>query len=373
MREELSNSELERYARHLSLPGVGLEGQQRLKNSSILVVGAGGLGSPCLLYLAAAGFGQIGIIDDDKVDVSNLQRQVIHSNANLGEPKVESAKRRLLDLNPDISVKIFNNRLNIENALDLIGQFDIIVDGTDNFQTRYLINDACEILNKTWIFASIHQFEGQVSVFNLSSGLNYRDLFPKPPPLEFAPNCAEAGVLGILPGIIGSIQATEAIKIILDIGTPLSGKLFVFNALSMTSRILKFEANKSRELVSELSLESEYCISKSSMSSGDITPAEYINRINDDWNPFLLDVRREDEESISRIEGTSLRIVHTEIPNRIQEIPSDRDIVIYCRSGVRSAAVQRFLFEAGRTNTILNLKGGILKWSDTVDSSVIKY
>tara|TARA_B100001769_G_scaffold272951_1_gene268233 strand:- start:31 stop:1149 length:1119 start_codon:yes stop_codon:yes gene_type:complete len=372
MHEELSNSELERYARHISLPQVGLEGQIKLKNSSVLVVGAGGLGSPCLLYLAAAGFGQIGIIDDDKVDVSNLQRQVIHSNANLGELKVNSAKRRLLDLNPEISVKIFNARLDIENALDLIKQFDIIIDGTDNFQTRYLINDACEILNKIWIFASIHQFEGQVSTFNVSPGLNYRDLFPKPPPLEFAPNCAEAGVLGILPGIIGSIQATEAIKIILGIGNILSGKLFLFNALSMSSRILKFEANTSRGLISELSLESEYCMSNS--SSGDITPLEYVNKINNNgWQPFLIDVRRPDEELISKIEGTNLTIVHTEIPNRIQEIPSDRDIVIYCRSGVRSAAVQRFLLEAGHTNTILNLKGGILNWSDTVDSTVRKY
>ena len=372
MHEELSNSELERYARHLSLPQVGMKGQIKLKNSSVLVVGAGGLGSPCLLYLAAAGLGNIGIIDDDKVDVSNLQRQVIHSNANLGEFKVDSAKRRLLDLNPEITVRTFNSRLNIENALDLIKQFDIIIDGTDNFQTRYLINDACEILNKVWIFASIHQFEGQVSTFNSSHGLNYRDIFPKPPPLEFAPNCAEAGVLGILPGIIGSIQAAEAIKIILGMGNILSGKLLLFNALSMSSRILKFEANTSRGLISELSLESEYCMSNSSF--GDITPLEYMDKINtDNWKPFLLDVRRPDEEIISKIEGTNLTIAHTEIPNRIQEIPSDRDIVIYCRSGVRSAAVQRFLIEAGHANRILNLKGGILNWSDTVDSSVRKY
>lgn len=373
MYDELSISEAERYARHLSLPQVGLEGQKKLKNSSILVVGAGGLGSPCLLYLAAAGLGEIGIIDDDKVDVSNLQRQVIHCTSNLGESKVDSAKRRLLDLNPDISVKIFNKRLNIENALELIKQFDIIIDGTDNFQTRYLINDACEILNKIWIFGSIHQFEGQVSTFNVSPGLNYRDLFPKPPPLELAPNCSEAGVLGILPGVIGSIQATEAIKIILGIGDSLSGKLFLFNALSMSSRILKYDANISRKLISELSLESEYCTSNSFMDSGEINPIDYMDKINNGWEPFLLDVRREDEELISQIQNTNLRINHMEIPNRLQEIPSDRDLVIYCRSGVRSAAVQRFLIEDGRTNIILNLKGGILNWSDTVDSNVKKY
>jgi adenylyltransferase/sulfurtransferase len=371
MHEELSNSELERYARHISLPQVGLTGQKKLKNASVLVVGAGGLGSPCLLYLAAAGFGKIGIIDDDEVDITNLQRQVIHCNTNLGELKVESAKKRLLDLNPEISVKIYKSRLNIQNALDLFTHYDIIIDGTDNFQTRYLINDACEILNKVWIFASIHQFEGQVSTFNLSPGLNYRDLFPKPPPMEFAPNCSEAGVLGVLPGIIGTIQAAEAIKIILGIGKPLSGKLFLFNALSMTSRILKFEANTSRGLISELSLESEYCMS---ISSGDITPLEYVNKINEDgWKPFLLDVRRPDEEMISKIEGTNLRIKHTEIPQRYPEIPKDRDIVIYCRSGARSSAVRKFLLQAGYTNTILNLKGGILNWSDTVDSNIAKY
>ena len=369
----LTNDEKARYARHLLLPQVGEVGQKKIKSSSVLVVGAGGLGSPVLLYLAAAGIGRIGIIDDDKVDITNLQRQIIHSTSSVGELKVESAKRRINQINPEIVIEIFDERLNIENAEKIIDKFDIVVDGTDNFSTRYTISDCCEILDKPWVFGSIHRFEGQVSVFNLNGSPNYRDLFPKPPPLELAPNCAEAGVLGILPGIIGSIQASEAIKLILDIGDPLSGKLFLFNALSMSSRVLKYDANVSRNLISELSLESEYCTSNSSLNSGEINPIDYIDRINNGWKPFLLDVRRENEELISQIDNTNLRINHTEIPNRLQEIPSDRDLVIYCRSGVRSAVVQRVLIESGRKNIILNLKGGILNWSDTVDSNVKKY
>tara|TARA_B110000881_G_C18546981_1_gene501779 strand:- start:104 stop:1228 length:1125 start_codon:yes stop_codon:yes gene_type:complete len=374
MSDELTNSEKTRYSRHLSLPQVGLEGQLKLTKSSILVVGAGGLGSPSLLYLAAAGIGHIGVIDDDVIDITNLQRQVIHNTSSVGEAKVNSAKRRLLELNPDISVTTFQSRLGIDNALDIISKFDIIIDGTDNFQTRYLINDACEILGKPWIFGSIHQFEGQVSTFNLSHGTNYRDIFPETPPAGFAPNCSEAGVLGVLPGIIGSIQATEAIKLVLDIGQPLSCKLLVFDALTMSSRILNFKANTSRVLISELSLEDEYCMSENTNEILEILPADYIARKKQGWNPFLLDVRREDEELIATINGTDLRICHVEIPSRYRELPLDRDLVIYCRSGVRSAAVQRFLSDSQWPhNNIYNLVGGILNWSNTVDPSIRKY
>lgn len=374
MNEPLSDSEKVRYARHLTLPHVGVKGQQKLKNSSILVVGAGGLGSPSLLYLAAAGIGKIGIIDDDIVEITNLQRQVIHGTNRLGFSKVLSAKERLLDLNPEISITTFNSRINMGNALHIINQFDIIIDGTDNFTTRYLINDACEILGKPWIFGSIHQFEGQVSVFNLEKGLNYRDLFPEMPPIELAPNCAEAGVLGVLPGIIGSIQSTEAIKIILEIGDILSGKLLVFNALNMSSRILKFNANVSRPLVTELSPEAEYCMSNEENNALEITPLEFKNKKENGWKPFLLDVRRADEELIASISGTNLRIEHSNVSDRFSEIPKNVDLVIYCRSGVRSAAIQRLLFKSGwGKNAVFNLKGGILSWSDTIDSNVKKY
>lgn len=370
----LSRSEMVRYSRHLSLPQVGIEGQKKLKKSSVLVVGAGGLGSPTLLYLAAAGIGKIGIIDDDVVEMTNLQRQIIHGTENLGISKVSSAQKRLEELNPEISIIPFESRININNALDIINQFDIIVDGTDNFNTRYLINDACEILSKPWVFGSIHQFEGQVSVFNINHGLNYRDLFPEPPPLGLAPNCAEAGVFGVLPGIIGSIQSTEVIKIILEIGDILSGKLLVFNALNMSSRILKFNANVSRDTISELSPEAEYCMSNVNHLALEITPLEYKSRKDDGWQPFLLDVRRLEEELIASINGTNLRIEHTNIPLRFSEIPNDQDLVIYCRSGVRSAAVQEFLCSSGwQKNRVFNLKGGILKWADTVNPNINKY
>ncbi len=369
-----SDSEMIRYSRHINLPEVGIIGQEKLKKSSVLVVGAGGLGSPSLLYLAAAGIGNIGVIDDDVVEMTNLQRQIIHSSKNIGHSKVESAKLRLNELNPDISVITFNSKLNIDNALSIINKFDVIIDGTDNFSTRYLINDACEILNKPWVFGSIHKFEGQVSVFNVEDGVNYRDLFPEAPPMELAPNCAEAGVLGVLPGIIGSIQCAETIKIILEIGDILSKKLLVFNALNMTSRILKFNSNKTRDPITTLSLEAEYCMSDIEINFLEITPVEFKNRKDRGWDPFLLDVRRMDEEIIAKIEFTDMRIEHNNIPSRFLEIPRHKDLVIYCRSGVRSLAVQKFLISSGwNQNQIFNLKGGILRWSDTVDSTIKKY
>ena len=291
-----------------------------------------------------------------------------------------SAKRRLSDLNPEITIEAYEGRLGVGNALDLIDEFDIVIDGSDNFSTRYLINDACEILGKPWVFGSIHRFEGQVTTFNLDGGPNYRDLFPETPPMELAPNCAEAGVLGVLPGIIGSIQATEAIKIILGVGEPLSGRLLVIDALDMRMRSLSYSPTPSRATVTELSDYTIECSNPANTNGGarremlEINPVDYIERIKQGWSPFLLDVRRMDEERIVSLEGTSLRIQHNLVPQRVEEIPRDRDVVIYCRTGGRSAAVARFLIGSRSPGGhVYNLTGGIHKWSDTVDSSIIKY
>ena len=376
----VSDEQSARYARHLSLPEVGPEGQRLLNEASILVVGAGGLGSPALLYLAAAGIGRIGIIDDDSVDLSNLQRQVLHGTSAVGEAKVISAERRLNDLNPEVTIEAYEARRGVVNALDLIDGFDLVIDGSDNFSTRYLISDVCEILGKPWVFGSIHRFEGQVTTFNLDGGPNYRDLFPKTPPPGLAPNCAEAGVLGVLPGIVGSIQATEAIKIILGVGEPLSGRLLVIDALGMGMRSLSYSHDPSRATVTDLSDYVIECsnpadtIEESQREMLEINPVDYVERVGQGWSPFLLDVRRMDEERIVSLEGTSLRIQHNLVPQRVEEIPHDRDVVIYCRTGGRSAAVARFLIDSrSPEGYVYNLTGGIHKWSDTVDSSIIKY
>ncbi len=362
----LSDDNRQRYARHLVLPSVGEEGQIKLLKSSVLVVGAGGLGSPAMLYLAAAGVGRIGIIDDDFVEESNLQRQIIHSTSSIGDAKAESAAERLRLLNPGIVVTPIVNRLTESNALSVIKDYDIVIDGTDNFASRYLIGDVCEILGKTWIFGSIHRFEGQVSTFNFQDGPNYRDLFPSAPPPELAPNCSEAGVLGVLPGIIGTIQATEAIKVILGIGEVMSGKLLTIDSLKMITRVLSFDTNPERSRGSGIGKEGE------SMKS--ISPMEFVKLKSEGWNPFLLDVRSESEESIISLEGTDLRITHTSIPGRFEEIPRGRDVVVYCRTGGRSGAVVRFLAQSGyESERIMNLEGGVHLWSDTVDSSIVKY
>ena len=379
-RSAVSNEQSVRYARHLTLPEVGPEGQRLLSEASILVVGAGGLGSPALLYLAAAGIGRIGVIDDDSVDLSNLQRQVLHGTAAIGEAKVASVERRLGDLNPDVAVEAHETRLVAGNALEVIGEYDLVIDGSDNFPTRYLISDACEILGKPWVFGSIHRFEGQVTTFNLDGGPNYRDLFPEAPPAELAPNCAEAGVLGVLPGIVGSIQATEAIKVILRMGEPLSGRLLVIDTLGMGIRSLSYSHDPSRATVTELSDYPIECLSEADEVEEtqhgmlEIGPIEYVERVGRGWSPFLLDVRRMDEERIVSLEGTSLRIQHNSVPQRADEVPSDRDVVVYCRTGGRSAAVARFLVASRNPEgRVYNLTGGIHEWSDTVDSSIRKY
>jgi len=268
----------------------------------------------------------------------------------------------------------------VGNALGLIGEYDVVIDGSDNFSTRYLIGDACEILGKPWVFGSIHRFEGQVATFNFDGSPNYRDLFPEAPPAELAPNCAEAGVLGVLPGIVGSIQATEAIKIILGIGELLSGRLLVIDALGMRMRSLSYSHDPSRPTVTELSEHTVECSSQADvieeLRSGmlEISPADYAERVGSGWTPFLLDVRRADEERLTSLEGTSLRIQHNSVPQRSDEIPRGRDVVVYCRTGVRSAAVARYLVTSRDSEgRVYNLSGGIHEWSDTVDSSVIKY
>tara|TARA_B000000477_G_C6087210_1_gene225991 strand:- start:780 stop:1793 length:1014 start_codon:yes stop_codon:yes gene_type:complete len=337
------------------------------------------------MYLAAAGVGRIGIIDDDKVDMTNLQRQIIHSTSSVGELKTESAKKRIHQINPEIVVELFDSRLTIENAEEIISKFDIIVDGTDNFATRYTISDCCEILGKPWVFGSIHRFEGQVSVFNLNGSPNYRDLFPKAPPPELAPNCAEAGVLGVLPGIVGSFQANEVLKIILKMDGILDYELLLIDTQTMNIRKLRYSMNKDREKVTELSEEAISCAlsldeeesldaSHNSENMKEISPLEYVEKLKNGWKPFFLDVRRESEEKIVSLPNTSLRIDHTDIPSRIDEIPKDREIVIYCRSGARSAMVANFLKLSGNyPMDVYNLSGGIHLWSSTIDSSVPRY
>ena len=381
-KDQLSPNERARYARHIILPDVGEDGQKALRQSSVMVIGAGGLASPALLYLAAAGIGKIGIIDDDEVDISNLQRQIIHSTSDVGSLKSDSARRSISELNPGVDVVSFNTRLNAGNSLQLLAGWDVVIDGSDNFPTRYTISDACEILGTPWIFGSIHRFQGQISVFNYNNGPNYRDLFPSSPSPELAPNCAEAGVLGVLPGIIGSMQASEAIKILLGIGKPLSGQLMVIDLKTMTTRLLTYGKDTTRKPITEMSEElvmaaceaTRHPAEPTSSNTLQISPIDFVKKRAQGWKPFLLDVRRADEESITSLQGTDLRIMHLEVPSKMQELPRDNDIVVYCRTGVRSDAVVRFLSDNGwRKENVYNLLGGIHLWSDTVDSSIIKY
>lgn len=372
---DLTDADRARYARHLVLPQVGPEGQTKLKAARVFCVGAGGLGSPALFYLAAAGVGHITIIDDDVIERSNLQRQILHRDDNIGTSKASSAKERMLNLNPSIDVTVHHERLTSENALDYIKGHDIVLDGTDNIPTRYLVNDACEILGIPWVYGSIYRFEGQVSVFNLNGGPTYRDLFPVPPPPEAVPSCEDGGVLGVLPGVIGSIQATEVAKILIGIGKPLRGRLLVYDALEMTSRILTFEANENRDEVTELIDYEGFCgIKKMDAPFSGISPTDYVSRKAKGWDPLFLDVRNEIEASIVSLPDTDALIPHDEILMRAADLPKDRDILFYCRSGLRSAmaayALTQFGFEANR---MFNLEGGVHAWHEEVDSAIPKY
>jgi len=383
----LTNDEVKRYSRHLIMPEVGVEGQERLKNGSVLCIGAGGLGSPAALYLAAAGVGRIGIVDFDVVDYSNLQRQVIHGTPDVGRSKLASAKDRLLALNPHITVDTYETALSSKNALDLFKPYDVILDGTDNFPTRYLTNDACVILGKPNAYGSIFRFEGQASVFATKGGPCYRCLYPEPPPPGLVPSCAEGGVLGVLPGVIGTIQATEAIKLIMGIGEPLIGRFLIYDALRMKFRELKLKRDPdcpvcgTHPTVTELIDYEEFCgvapapveVAASGASSNETeTDVKELKRKIDAKEDFyLLDVREPNEFKIGRIPGSTL-IPLGEVPQRVNEIPRGKEIIVLCKMGSRSARAAAYLRQQGYKN-VKNLKGGILDWSDQVDPSVPKY
>jgi adenylyltransferase/sulfurtransferase len=379
--EELSSDEILRYSRHLILPEVALEGQQRLKASRVLLIGAGGLGSPLALYLAAAGVGTIGLVDFDVVDVTNLQRQIVHGSKDVGRPKLESARDRLKDLNPHVHVEGFETRLTSENALEIVRDFDIVIDGTDNFATRYLTNDACVILGKPNVYGSIYRFEGQSSVFATEEGPCYRCLYPEPPPPGLVPSCAEGGVLGVLPGLVGTIQATEGIKLLLGVGEPLIGRLLLIDALTMQFRTMRLRKNPNcpacgtRE-IRELIDYDQFCgIGGDPLQDPhgipEITPKELAakQQRRDDFD--LIDVREPHEWAIAKIPGARLVPLGT-FTESLSSFDSARDIVVTCKMGGRSAKAVRQLQAAG-FKKVWNLAGGILRWSDDVDPKVPKY
>ncbi len=381
---QLLPEEYARYSRHLILPEVGLDGQKRLKAASVLCVGTGGLGSPLLLYLAAAGVGRLGIVDFDVVDHSNLQRQVIHGTSWVGKPKIESAKNRIHEINPYCQVDLYETALSSANALDIIRPYDIVVDGTDNFPTRYLVNDACVLLDKPNVYGSIFRFEGQATVFNYQGGPNYRDLYPEPPPPGMVPSCAEGGVLGILPGIIGVIQATETVKIILGQGTTLSGRLVLYNALEMKFRELKLRPNPVRPVIEKLIDYEQFCgipqaqaaeAAQQSMLA-EMTVTELKQLIDSGAKDFvLIDVRNPNEYDIAKIPGSILiPLPDIEQGKGIEQVKAALNghrLIAHCKMGGRSAKALSILKEAGIEGT--NVKGGIQAWSREVDSSVLEY
>lgn len=381
---QLTKEEYGRYSRHIILPEVGLEGQKRLKAASVLCIGTGGLGSPLLLYLAAAGVGRIGIVDFDVVDSSNLHRQIIHGTSGVGKLKIESAKERVLEINPNCQVDLYETRISSENALSLMEPYDVIVDGTDNFPTRYLVNDACVLLNKPNVYGSIFRFEGQATVFNYEGGPNYRDLYPEPPPPGMVPSCAEGGVLGVLCGIIGTIQATEVVKIILGQGTTLSGRLLLYNALEMKFRELKLRPNPVRPVIEKLIDYEFFCgipqakaeEAKKQMEMSEMTVQELKELIESGADDFvLLDVRNPNEYEIAKIPGSVLvplpDIEDGEGVDKVKELLNGHRLIAHCKMGGRSAKALGILKEAGIEGT--NVKGGITAWSREVDSSVPEY
>ncbi|MGK7875747.1 MAG: molybdopterin-synthase adenylyltransferase MoeB [Xenococcaceae cyanobacterium] len=381
---ELTKEEYQRYSRHIILPEVGLEGQKRLKAASVVCIGTGGLGSPLLLYLAAAGIGRIGIVDFDVVDSSNLQRQIIHGTSWVDKPKIHSAKNRILEINPYCQVDLYEARLTSENALDILKPYDVVVDGTDNFPTRYLSNDACVLLNKPNVYGSIFRFEGQATVFNYQDGPNYRDLFPEPPPPGMVPSCAEGGVLGVLCGIIGSIQATETIKIILGAENTLSGRLLLYNALDMKFRELKLRRNPERPVIEKLIDYEQFCgipqakaeEAKQKMEIPEMTVQELKELLDSDKDGYVLvDVRNTNEYEIAKIPGSVLvplpEIEQGSGVEKIKQIVNGHRLIAHCKMGGRSAKALAILKEAGIEGT--NLKGGIIAWSREIDPTVPEY
>ncbi len=381
---QLSKDEYARYSRHIILPEVGLDGQKRLKAASVLCIGTGGLGSPLLLYLAAAGVGRIGIIDFDVVDTSNLHRQIIHGVSWVDKPKIESAKHRILEINPTCQVDLYETRLSAENALEIARPYDLVIDGTDNFPTRYLVNDVCVLLGKPNVYGSIFRFEGQATVFNYQGGPNYRDLYPEPPPPGLVPSCAEGGVLGVLCGIIGTIQATEAVKIILGQGNTLSGRLLLYNALEMKFRELKLRPNPVRPVIEKLVDYEEFCgipqakaaEEKERAGMKEMTVQELKQLLDSSANDYvLLDVRNPNEYEIARIPGSVL-VPLPDIENgsgvaKVKELLNGHKLIAHCKMGGRSAKALAILKDAGIDGT--NVKGGITAWSQEVDPSVPEY
>jgi molybdopterin/thiamine biosynthesis adenylyltransferase/rhodanese-related sulfurtransferase len=380
----LTREEILRYSRHLLIPEVGLDGQRKLKASSALVIGTGGLGSPVALYLAAAGIGRIGLVDYDVVDSSNLQRQVIHGTATVGKLKVESARERMLDLNPDIEVEVHNEPFTSENALRIAGDYDILLDGTDNFPTRYLTNDVAVFLGKPNVYASIFRFDGQASVFYAKEGPCYRCLFPEPPPPGLVPSCAEGGVLGVLPGTIGTIQATEAIKVLLGIGSPLIGRLLLYNALDMSFEFVKLKKNPDCRVcgpnadIKELIDYEAFCgvpghdhDEGSAGADWDISALQLSERIKQDNHLRLIDVREPHELEISALPG-AVNIPLGTLASRLSELDSAQEMVVFCKAGTRSARALELLVSAG-FKKVKNLKGGINAWAKEVDKSLPIY
>jgi sulfur-carrier protein adenylyltransferase/sulfurtransferase len=381
---ELTTDDLSRYSRHLILPEVGMEGQRKLKAARVLCVGTGGLGSPLAFYLAAAGIGTLGLVDFDVVDASNLQRQIIHSTKDIGRKKLDSAEEKLIALNPALNVVKHETMLTSANALEILKDYDIVADGTDNFPTRYLVNDACVLLGKPNAYGSIFRFEGQASVFATKEGPCYRCLYPEPPPPGLVPSCAEGGVLGILPGLVGVIQATEVIKLILGKGNPLIGRLLLVDALGMRFRELKLRKNPEcpvcgeNPTVKELIDYEHFCgivpesKEEKSVKNGvpQLSVKDLKQRIDAGEEVFILDVREPYEYQIAQIGGKL--IPQNDVPQRLAEIPRDREIVVQCRSGARSQRIAELLKQSGYSQ-VVNLAGGILAWSDEIDPKVQKY
>lgn len=381
---DLSNQEITRYSRHLIMPEVGIEGQKKLKNSRVLCIGAGGLGSPLALYLAAAGVGTLGILDFDVVDFSNLQRQVIHSEKTVGTPKVESARDRLLELNSDTNIVTYNEMLNSDNAMEIMKDYDVVVDGTDNFATRYLTNDACVFLGIPNVYGSIFRFEGQVSVFDAKRGPCYRCLYPEPPPPGLVPSCAEGGVLGILPGVVGTMQASEVVKLIIGEGEPLIGRLLFIDILNMEPRILKLRKDPDcpvcgeNATVTELIDYQEFCgigrgeeAEEEKPEVKEITVEEFSSIKKNKADFVLIDVREPHEYEICSIEGSRL-IPLGELKDRTDELDPGDDIVVHCHHGGRSMKAATFLVEQGFSK-VKNLKGGIDEWAEKYDSEMARY
>ncbi len=382
----LSDAEIRRYARHLILPEIGIEGQRKLKQASVLIVGVGGLGSPAALYLAAAGVGRLGLVDFDVVDESNLQRQVLYGQRNVGKPKLQSAAERLHDLNPHVEIVTYETPLTSANALDIVREYDVVLDGADNFPTRYLVNDACVLLGKPNVHGSIFRFDGQASVFWAARGPCYRCVFPEPPPPGLVPSCAEGGVLGVLPGVIGAIQATEAVKIITGIGEPLIGRLLLYDALEMSFRELKLRKDPNCPIcgtnptITTLIDYEAFCgvpahAPPPPRTVPEITVQELKQRIEaglERTNTLLLDVREPYEWHIARLPGARL-IPKDKVKEHLHELSQADEILVYCRSGVRSAEVVRFLIEDVGFRKVRNVKGGLLAWAREVDPSTPVY